>query len=107
MDLPAPVSPVSTPSPRPEKVRSSFSISTKSRIESETSIGRTEQAEEPARLLVGWPRPLAGHQEVAVLVPVASGEVVAQHGGRLLRLALHAERQIAFDEAMQRLGHRR
>src|SRR5262245_39645721 len=106
MDLPAPVSPVSAPSP-PEvertKSRSSFSISTKSRIESVTSMQGSEQAEEPAAPLVRRWRAFAGHQVVAVLVPFAAREVVAQHRGRLLRLLLDAERQVALDQAMQRL----
>src|SRR6266851_2397569 len=114
IDLPAPVSPVSAPSPPVaaapelrEKFKSSFSIRTKSRIESETSMqARSEQAEEPAALLVGRRRAaLAGHQVVAVLIPVAARKVVAQHRRRLLRLAFHAERQVALDQAVQRLGH--
>src|SRR6266851_1219594 len=113
IDLPAPVSPVSAPSPPSavpsgprEKLRSSFSIRTKSRIESETSMqGRSEQAEEPAAILVRRPGTFTGHQEVAVLIPVAAREIVAQHRRRLLGLALHAERQVSLDQAMQRLGH--
>ena len=67
---------------------------------------RSEEAEEPAALLVARRRAaFAGHQEVAVLIPVAAREVVAQHRRRLLGLALHAERQVALDQAMQRLGH--
>src|SRR5258708_14339616 len=109
MALPAPVSPVRAPrllsEPR-EKARSSFSIRTKSRIESETNMyGRSEEAEEPAAIFVLRPRALAGHQEIGVLIPVAAREVVAEHSGGLLRLLLDPERQGALDQAVQRLRH--
>jgi hypothetical protein len=49
-----------------------------------------------------WLRTLADHQEVAVLGPLAAREIESQHGGILLGFALHADRQIALDETMER-----
>ncbi len=88
------------------KSRSSFSISTKSRIEREASMpGGQKRPENQPRLFVGWPGTLAGHQEVAVLVPFAAGEVIAEDGRSFLRLGLHAEREVGLDQAVQRLRH--
>src|SRR3546814_10760639 len=44
------------------------------------------------------------HQVKGALVPFAAWIIGAEHRGRLFRLLGHAERQIAFDEAKERLG---
>src|SRR5476649_2875732 len=98
MDLPAPLSPVNarTPPCAPRgKVRSSFSIRTKSRIESDCSMA----------LFVVDPEILAGENEVAVGVPIAAREVVTEHGGGLLGLALDAQRHVRLDQPVQCLRH--
>src|SRR5471032_1781232 len=103
MDLPAPVSPVSAPrllswgppAASRANVRSSFSIRTKSRIESDCSMA----------LFGVDPEILAGENQVAVGIPVSAREVVAEHGGGLLGLALDAQRHVALDQPMQRLRY--
>src|SRR5262245_43934359 len=108
IDLPAPVSPVSTE--RPGSIsRSRRSMRTTSRIDRVSSIAAGRPASEhraepgavlPHRLEVG-----VGQEVVAVLIPVAAGIVVAEHGGGVLRLVLDAERQVALGEPLQRLRH--
>ena len=48
---------------------------------------------------------LAVHQPVAVLIPAAAREVVAEHRRGAARLLGDAQRQIGLGQAMQRLGH--
>ena len=86
MDLPAPVSPVSTPRP-PANSKSSASISTTSRIESPVSM-----ALRGGRVLL--------HQIIGTGIPFAAGIIGTQHGRRLLRLFGHAHRKIAFGQTI-------
>ena len=55
-----------------------------------------------AAIVLGY-RPLLLEEVVGVLVPAAVREVVAEHGGRGLRLVDQAHRQIGLDQTLQRL----
>src|SRR5882724_4912716 len=110
IDLPAPVSPVSTE--RPGSIsRSRRSMRTTSRIDRFSSIAARRRASqhtsedgvEPGAFLPHRLQVLAGQQIVAVLVPVAAGVVVAEHGRGGLRLVLDADRQVALGQALERL----
>src|SRR3954471_5397095 len=110
MDLPAPVSPVSTARPRENSI-SSRSIRTMSRIERRASMGNqflteTQFLEGPGNIgtLVLARLETAGlYKIIGVLVPAAFRKVVAKHGGGGLRLADDADGQIGLGEAEQRL----
>src|SRR6185436_7365039 len=109
MDLPAPVSPVSTARPRENSI-SSRSIRTMSRIDRRASMRSKFLAE--AHLLEGpgniGPLILARletaglYKIIGVLVPAAVRKVVPKYGRRRLRPADDAERHIALGESRQR-----
>src|SRR5467141_364961 len=110
MDLPAPVSPVSTARPRENSI-SSRSIRTMSRIERRASMRDLFLAE--AQFLEGpgdiGPLVLARletaglYKIIGVLVPAAVRKIVSQHRGGGLRLADDADRHIGFGQPGQRL----
>src|ERR1700761_7093982 len=109
MDLPAPVSPVSTARPRENSI-SSRSIRTMSRIERRASMPGKFLAE--ANLLEGPadPGPLilarletAGlYKIIGVLVPAAVRKIVPKHGRGGLRLADDADGHIGLGQPLQR-----
>src|ERR1700674_1177417 len=109
MDLPAPVSPVSTARPRENSI-SSRSIRTMSRIERRASmrgqfLAETQFFEGPGNVgtLVLARLETAGlYKIICVLVPDAVRKVVAKHGGGGLRLADDADRHIGFGQPGQR-----
>src|SRR2546423_1924137 len=109
MDLPAPVSPVSTARPRENSI-SSRSIRTMSRIERRASmrdlfLAETQFLEGPGDVgtLVLARLETAGlYKIISVLVPAAVRKIVSQHRGGGLRLADDADCHIAFRQAGQR-----
>src|SRR6201986_4617830 len=112
IDLPAPVSPVSTARPRENSI-SRRSIRTMSRIDRRASMPQQFLADFDAHLLEGPadPGPLilarletSGlYKIIGVLVPAAIRKIVPKHGGGGLRLADDTDRHIAFGEPGQRL----
>src|SRR5579863_2265876 len=64
----------------------------------------SEQAAEPA---LGYgPRGRAAvDQRIGIAVPAAARVVVAKHGRVVLGFLVQAEREIAFDEPLERFGH--
>src|SRR5258708_1533658 len=109
MDLPAPVSPVSTARPRENSI-SSRSIRTMSRIERRASmrdqfLAETQFLEGPGDVgtLVLARLETAGlYKIIGVLVPAAVGKIVPEHGSGGLRLADDTDRQIGFGQPRQR-----
>src|SRR5882724_3133293 len=109
MDLPAPVSPVSTARPRGNSI-SSRSIRTMSRIERRASmrdqfLAETQFLEGPGNIgtLVLARLETAGlYKIIGVLVPAAVGKIVPKHGSGGLRLADNADRHIGLGEPGQR-----
>src|SRR5438309_2957712 len=109
MDLPAPVSPVSTARPRENSI-SSRSIRTMSRIDRRASmriqfLAETQFLEGPGDIgtLVLVRLETAGlYKIIGVLVPAAVRKIVAKHGGGGLRLADDADRHIGLGEPGQR-----
>src|ERR1700720_640466 len=109
MDLPAPVSPVSTARPRENSI-SSRSIRTMSRIERRASmrdlfLAETQFLEGPGDVgtLVLARLETAGlYKIIGVLVPAAVRKIMSQHGGGGLRLADDADRHIGLGEPGQR-----
>src|SRR6202163_2103458 len=109
MDLPAPVSPVSTASPRENSI-SSRSIRTMSRIERRASmrgqfLAETQFLEGPGNIgtLVLARLETAGlYKIISVLVPAAVRKIVPQHGGGGLCLADDADRHIGLGQPSQR-----
>src|SRR4051812_41397658 len=109
MDLPAPVSPVSTARPRENSI-SSRSIRTMSRIDRRASMRKQFLAE--AHLLEGPGNigtlvlarlETAGlYKIIGVLVPATVRKIVPEDGGGGLRLADDADRHVAFGETEQR-----
>src|SRR6202165_271792 len=109
MDLPAPVSPVSTASPRENSI-SSRSIRTMSRIERRASMEGKTLTE--TQFLEGFgdvgARVLARldsarlYKIIGVFVPGAIRKIVPEHGGGGLRLADDADRHIGLGEPGQR-----
>src|ERR1700675_2795632 len=107
MDLPAPVSPVSTARPRENSI-SSRSIRTMSRIERRASmrdqfLAETQFLEGPGdigTLILARFETAGLYKIIGVLVPAAVGKIVPEHGGSCLRLADDTDRHI-------RLGGRR
>src|SRR6202165_1385379 len=103
MDLPAPVSPVSTARPRKNSI-SSRSIRTMSRIDRRASmrdqfLTETHFLEGPGNIgtLVLARLETAGlYKIIGVLVPAAVRKVVAKHGGGGLGLADDANRHIGL-----------
>src|ERR1700681_3650599 len=109
MDLPAPVSPVSTARPRKNSI-SSRSIRTMSRIDRRASmrdqfLTETHFLEGPGNIgtLVLARLETAGlYKIIGVLVPAAVRKIVAKHGGGGLRLADDPDRHIGFRQPRQR-----
>src|SRR5258705_6491656 len=110
IDLPAPVSPVSTARPRENSI-SSRSIRTMSRIDRRASMRRkflteTHLLEGPGNIgpLVLARLETAGlYKIIGVLVPAAVRKIVSEHGSGGLRLADNADRHIGFGQPGQRL----
>src|SRR5712671_2627567 len=110
IDLPAPVSPVSTARPRENSI-SSRSIRTMSRIDRRASMRRkflteTHLLEGPGNIgpLVLARLETAGlYKIIGVLVPAAVRKIVSEHGSGGLRLADDADRHIGFGQPRQRL----
>ncbi len=63
-----------------------------------TARGVTSAAEGQFR------RRIFAHQRIGPLIPFRTRIVAVEHGGGALRLDLHAEREIALDQPLQRLG---
>src|SRR6266516_1052949 len=109
MDLPAPVSPVSTARPRENSI-SSRSIRTMSRIERRASmrdqfLAETQFLEGPGdigTLILARFETAGLYKIIGVLVPAAVGKIVPEHGGSGLRLADNADRHIGLGEPRQR-----
>src|SRR3981189_2535521 len=109
MDLPAPVSPVSTARPRENSI-SSRSIRTMSRIDRRASmrgkfLAETHFLEGPGNIgaLVFAGLDSTGlYQIIGVLVPLAVRKIVPEHGGGGLRLADDADRHIGLGQPGQR-----
>src|SRR5580704_8688055 len=109
MDLPAPVSPVKTASPRKNSI-SSRSIRTMSRIDRRASMESRFLAESQVLHCLGNIGALirarfetAGlYKIIGVFVPGAVRKIVPEHGGRRLRLADDPDRHIGFGEPRQR-----
>src|SRR3981081_1772478 len=109
MDLPAPVSPVSTARP-PENSISSRSIRTMSRIDRRASmrvqfLTETQFLEGPGDIgtLVLARLETAGlYKIIGVLVPAAIGKIVPEHGCGGLRLADDTDRHIGLGQPGQR-----
>src|SRR5947207_6258225 len=108
MDLPAPVSPVSTARPRENSI-SSRSIRTMSRIERRASmrdqfLAETQLLEGPGNIgtLILARFETAGlYKIIGVLVPAAVRKVVTKHGGCGLRLTDDADRHIGLGQPRQ------
>ena len=98
IDLPAPVSPVSTPRPGSKSI-ASRSISTTSWMTSCLSIRRRSRWSALRRR-----RRVPLDQLVAALVPFAARIIGAEHGRGLARLVGDAEREVGFDQPLERLG---
>src|ERR1700694_18976 len=109
MDLPAPVSPVSTARP-PENSISSRSIRTMSRIDRRASmrdqfLAETQFLEGPRNIgpLILARLETAGlYKIIGVLVPAAVGKIMSEHGRSGLCLADDADRHIGLGEPGQR-----
>src|ERR1700736_4711056 len=109
MDLPAPVSPVSTARPRENSI-SSRSIRTMSRIERRASMGdyfltETQFSEGPGdigALILARFETAGLYKIIGVLVPAAVGKIMPEHGGSGLRLADDAGGHIGLGGAGQR-----
>src|SRR6201999_996417 len=109
IDLPAPVSPVSTARPRENSI-SSRSIRTMSRIERRASmkgyfLPETYLLEGPRNvgpLILARLETAGLYKIIGVLVPAAVRKIVPEHGRRGLRLADDADRHIGFGEPLQR-----
>src|SRR5258706_6637371 len=110
MDLPAPVSPVSTARPRENSI-SSRSIRTMSRIERRASMRDLFLAEaqflegpgDVGTLVLARLETAGLYKIIGVLVPAAVRKIVSQHRGGGLRLADDADRHIGFGQPGQRL----
>src|SRR4030081_3353991 len=109
MDLPAPVSPVSTARPRENSI-SSRSIRTMSRIERRASmrdqfLAETQFLEGPGdvgTLILARLETAGLYKIIGVLVPAAVRKIVSEHGGRGLRLAHDTDRHIGLGQPGQR-----
>src|SRR3989337_1001609 len=112
IDLPAPVSPVSTDRPSPNS-RSSLSIRTMSRIDRAANMACGS-----GRLAVALPglcdpRPFVllrleaafSQEPVSVAVPLAARKVMAEHGSRRLGLVDDPQRPIGLGQAHHGLFH--
>src|SRR5580700_2276427 len=109
MDLPAPVSPVKTASPRKNSI-SSRSIRTMSRIDRRASmesrfLAESQFLEGPGNIgaLILARLETAGlYKIIGVLVPGAVGKIVPEHGGGRLRLTHDPDCHIGLGEPGQR-----
>src|SRR5258708_29837186 len=109
MDLPAPVSPVSTARPRENSI-SSRSIRTMSRIDRRASmkdqfLAETHLLEGPGNvgtLILARLETAGLYKIIGVLVPAAVRKIVAKHGSGGLRLADDADRHIGLRQPRQR-----
>src|SRR5258707_8410841 len=109
MDLPAPVSPVSTARPRENSI-SSRSIRTMSRIDRRASmptkfLAETYLLEGPGNvgtLILARLETAGLYKIIGVLVPAAVRKIVPKYGRRGLRLADDADRHIGLGEPGQR-----
>src|SRR3981189_1631425 len=109
MDLPAPVSPVSTARPRENSI-SSRSIRTMSRIDRRASmrskfLAETHLLEGPGNigtLVLARLETTRLYKIIGVLVPAAVRKIVPKYGRRRLRLADDADRHIGLGQARQR-----
>src|SRR6202163_3310040 len=109
MDLPAPVSPVSTARPRENSI-SSRSIRTMSRIERRASmrnqfLTETQFLEGPRNVgtrVLARLETAGLYKIIGVLVPAAVGKIVPEHGGGGLRLADDTDRHIGLGQPGQR-----
>src|ERR1700710_150824 len=109
MDLPAPVSPVSTARPRENSI-SSRSIRTMARIDRRASmreklLTETYLLEGPGNvgtLILARLETTRLYKIIGVLVPAAVRKIVAKHGRGGLRLADDADRHIGLGEPGQR-----
>src|SRR6201999_3028452 len=109
IDLPAPVSPVSTARPRENSI-SSHSIRTMSRIDRRASMRRQFLAEapllegpaDPGSLILARLETARLYKIIGVLVPAAVRKIMPEHGGGGLRLADNADRHIGLGEPLQR-----
>src|SRR6476661_3415310 len=109
MDLPAPVSPVSTASPRENSI-SSRSIRTMSRIDRRASmkdqfLAETQFLEGPGNvgaLILARLETAGLYKIIGVLVPAAVRKIVSKYGGSGLRFADNADRHISLGEPGQR-----
>ena len=72
-----------------------------SRIRRWSAAAEGARIQEP--LVLRGATPAFVEERVAVLVPLAVGEIVAEHRRRGLRLRHDAERQVGLDQALQRL----
>src|SRR4029453_11311590 len=101
IDLPAPVSPVSTPSPESNS-RSRLSTSTTLRIASCLSTARPQVGSSALRSRrLG---DVLADQLVCPVIPLRAGVVAAQDGCGFLRFLRDAQRKIALYETLQCLG---
>ena len=121
IDLPAPVSPVSTVRPAPKQIQplDQHHIADRERGEHAAPAGHgaAQKSEPKVRLkkpglrrpaVPGSPVAFAARRHqwlVAVLVPFAARVVVAEHRGGLARLVGQAEHQVDLGQPVQRLGH--
>src|ERR1700749_1246777 len=108
MDLPAPVSPVSTFSPGANS-SAALSIRTMSRTVRAASIGDSlenlrESFADPGAFVFYRFHMVALQEIISVPVPLAARIVGAQNGGRRLGFVVDAERVIGLGQALQRLG---
>src|SRR5262249_24860750 len=112
IDLPAPVSPVNTASPRENSI-SRHSIRTIPRIDRRASMEHEFLVPSETDLLEGPADPgpliLAGfntagfYKLIGVFVPGTVGKIMPKHGGRGLGFADDADRHIGLGQALQRL----
>src|SRR5260221_6431434 len=110
MDLPAPVSPVSTARPRENSIPSR-SIRTMSRIDRRASmptkfLAETHLLEGPGNvgtLILARLETAGLYKIIGVLVPAAVRKIVSKYGGGGLRFADDADRHIGLGEPGQRL----
>src|SRR3954447_23179044 len=109
IDLPAPVSPVSTARPRENSI-SSRSIRTMSRIDRRASmrsefLAEAQFLESPGNigpLILARLETTGLYKIIRVLVPAAVGKVVPKHGRRRFRLSDDPDRHIRFGQPGQR-----
>src|ERR1700712_5654051 len=110
MDLPAPVSPVSTASPGENSI-SSRSIRTMSRIDRRASmrsefLAEAHSSEGPADIgtfVLARLETARLYKIVSVFVPLAVRKIMPEHGGGGLRLADNPDRHVGLGQPRERL----